>query len=328
MSAISFFVLISWYLLICSILINITRVLFSIFSSSSIFIWFIIEINLLSFIGIILFTTSSTIKNIRVKYFTFQVNASAILFFVLLINFYSLRILLKSIIFIICCKLGMAPIHVWFVRILSKLNWSLFLWISIPQKLIPLLIRSSVIDSYFIRYFLFISVFISTCYGITQTKNKKIMGASSVFRLNWIIYSIIRRLNSWLSFYLIYRLIRFILIFNYVSILKSVNIVGTLNIAKFMIVITIIFLGGIPPRPLFFIKIDLMVYGQYSILLVLSLILIVSSIVILYMYINLIINMLVSYNTYRLFYFSKSFPPLFYLFILLIFSSTFIFSLI
>jgi len=84
--------------------------------------WFIIELNLISFVGIILFSPGNKMKMIAIKYFTFQVNASVVLFLFILFKSLSLINLEIFIILILISKLGIAPIHIWFIRILSKLE--------------------------------------------------------------------------------------------------------------------------------------------------------------------------------------------------------------
>lgn len=91
-------------------------------SSSMIIIWFIIELNLISFIGIIMFFPRKTSKALAIKYFSFQVNVSVILFFIIIVKSQSRFNMGLIINIILIAKVGMAPFHMWFVSIISKVN--------------------------------------------------------------------------------------------------------------------------------------------------------------------------------------------------------------
>lgn len=142
------------------------------------------ELNLTSFVGILLFSSGKSIKRIAVKYFTFQVNASVILFFIILVKPYSQINIEVAIGVILMAKLGIAPSHTWFIRILSVLEWGSFMWMSIPQKVIPLFIMSVVVEISWFVQIIFASVLISTTHSMSQLKIKKVLAASSVFSLN------------------------------------------------------------------------------------------------------------------------------------------------
>jgi len=69
------------------------------------------ELNLISFIGIIIFFSRSLVKSIAIKYFSFQVNVSVILFFLILIKRLSTIRTLMLIVAILIAKVGIAPFH-------------------------------------------------------------------------------------------------------------------------------------------------------------------------------------------------------------------------
>ena len=230
-------------------------------------------------------------KMIAIKYFTFQVNASVVLFLFILFKSLSLINLEILIILILISKLGIAPIHIWFIRILSKLEWNIFLWISIPQKLIPLIIVRKLSEMGW-NIILIVSVIVSTIYGTAQVKIKKVLAASSVFRLNWLFLAILLNTNLWLVFFLVYRLMKSTLILSLLGVQKRIRY-SSLVLLKLISVLSIIGLAGIPPRPIFFLKLDVIINGIKSSIPITSLVVITASLTMLYMYMNTIISLIV-----------------------------------
>jgi len=252
------------------------------------------ELNLISFIGIIIFFSRSLVKSIAIKYFSFQVNVSVILFFLILIKRLSTIRTLMLIVAILIAKVGIAPFHLWFVSIISKVDWSVFLWMAIPQKLIPLLIMSVSILNTVPVLFLLISVAVSLAHRVIQLKIKKVVAISSVFSLNWIALSIITSYKEWTIFFTIYRILSLSFIVGFVKRVKSRSARQQLSKSTTWILVAgSLFLAGVPPSPLFFIKIRILADLIKEGLTYLSLTIIVSSLIILYIYVNLALNILV-----------------------------------
>ena len=179
----------------------------------------------------------------------------------------------------------------WFIRILSKLEWNIFLWISIPQKLIPLIIIRILLEIGW-NILLIVSTIVSTVYGTAQVKIKKVLGASSVFRLNWLFLAMLINTNLWIIFFLVYSTIKLTLIISLLAIQKRIRY-GSLAVLKLVSVISIIGLAGIPPRPIFFIKLDVFINGASIIIPFTILVVIICSLIILYIYINTIIRLMI-----------------------------------
>ena len=284
----------SWYLSFLAILLNSLRIILAYFSSSLIIIWFIIELNLISFIGVIMFFPRKIAKSIAIKYFSFQVNVSVILFLLVLLkgtfNVARATLMLR----ILITKVGIAPFHLWFVSIISKVEWPAFLWIAVPQKLIPLyMIRLSIINSVSILL-LVLSVAVSLAHRIMQLKIKKVVALSSVFSLNWILLSIISSSGSWSLFFIIYRFFSRVLVLTLAQTVKRSS--SCFQITKplsWLIIGLSLLLAGVPPRPLFFLKISIIVEMINQGLEFMSVVMITASLIVLFMYINLILNFLV-----------------------------------
>lgn len=206
----------------------------------------------------------------------------------------------------ILIKLGIAPFHLWILSIGAKLNLFLLLWLLIPQKLIPLSLLFNI--NYHRNLLLLAALIISTLHSLTQTKIKKIIIISSVFSINWIYIRIRIESNIWLIYFLTYSLISFnviIILSNDLSITQLRGFSYTSIINQKLIVLIILFISGIPPSPIFFLKIRIVYYLSSS-RWVIMLSIMLCSMIMIYIYINsLIFSSLISNKSYFIYLPSK-----------------------
>ena len=97
-------------------------------------IWIGIEIRILRFLLILMFSDLYQEHNNTVKYFLFQSIASIILLLSLSL-LGELKVLGTTIIMI---KLGIAPFHLWFISLINKVRIVNLIWLTVIQKIIPL----------------------------------------------------------------------------------------------------------------------------------------------------------------------------------------------
>ena len=107
-------------------------------SSSRFTLWLILEVNTLLLIGIIYLRPGGKKTSALVKYFTIQ-SLSSILFIyanasILVISNYSLVIRIISLLL----KLGIVPLHLWYLSLLQDLSWIRIFILSTVKKLLPL----------------------------------------------------------------------------------------------------------------------------------------------------------------------------------------------
>ena len=284
---------ISWYLSIVSILVNLLTITAALSSSSILILWFILELNLISFIGILLFYSSKYSKSVGVKYFSFQVNISVLLLFCLVVKDFRHNFLENLLLVVVAAKLGIAPFHIWFVSIMSKVEWSVFLWIAIPQKVIPLLLLSLSFPARAFSGLLMLAIFTSLAHRLIQTKIKKVMALSSVFSLNWVVLSSVNSKTLWVVFFIFYRVISIstiIIINRLVAVSQSSSLqVKAISLSTIVLIIT---LSGIPPRPMFFLKVSVLINLFSTGLTITGYFIIRASLIILYIYINICLNII------------------------------------
>lgn len=246
-----------------------------------------IELNIFTFIIILLrdFRHHSTGR--RLKYFSCQSIASVLILFALL------QPRVKHLVgLILLFKIGVAPLHFWFISMSKSVSPFIFIWISVPQKILPICIIY--ILDWGVSYncfWLLLRVPISTLNLIIQFKPMGVLAGSRVFSSNWVVVRRYYCLSLSIKFLLVYLLLQcYIIIYLGIPVWGNINSrIGPLY-SNLAIRLSLLIVGGLPPGPLFFIKIEildiLVSINSYWI----AIILIVSSSVCFFGYIN--INML------------------------------------
>nr|YP_010490448.1 NADH dehydrogenase subunit 2 [Ibla cumingi]UWM12934.1 NADH dehydrogenase subunit 2 [Ibla cumingi] len=227
----------------------------SVSSSSWFSAWLGLEINLLSFIPIIInLENNSMSSEAAVKYFLIQAIASS------LIIFSSLTFISQSnhiidnffqplIICSLAMKMGMAPFHFWFPEVMEGLSWINGLILLTWQKFAPLFLLSFFLGSSILIIFGMTSVTFGAFLGLNQTSLRKILCYSSISHLGWLASFIYFDSFMWVSYYAIYCLISFIIVVSMQ--LLNVNYFNQLlNLSteqKIIMSLNMFSLGGLPP---------------------------------------------------------------------------------
>lgn len=287
---------------------------FLVIRSSSWFIrWVGLELNLLSFIPVIITRKRVEDSECGIRYFLIQSIGSIILLFGVILNSISLEgiIGLRNlenisiiIIFIsLILKVGLPPFHYWFPEVVLRLDWISNIFLLTWQKLGPFILIRYVLEILNKYTFFFIVIFrilIGGLGGLNQTSVKKIMAFSSINHIGWMLSALYVSLRIWFIYYLIYSILRIciIIIFwsfniNYFSDLTNIRVRPVL---KSLIFINILSLGGLPPFVGFFPKwLVLEFMGLNNLWILISLIVFIT-IISLYFYMRLIFISIITYN--------------------------------
>nr|UKO33007.1 NADH dehydrogenase subunit 2 [Stenochironomus sp. 1CZ] len=228
--------------------------------------WMGLEINLLSFISLILKKNNFLIES-SIKYFLIQALASNILLFsIILFSFFLMKnnnnfiINLLNMLFILTLmmKIGMAPFHIWFIQISEKMNWINNLFLMTWQKLAPLILMS-----YCFNFLIFLilssyTIFVGTIGGLNQTSLRKLMAYSSINHLGWIILSMMINMNNFKIYFILYSILSITVMIMF-NLSKNFSI-KQLYSKNFSISFSLFFyfpilsLAGLPPLTGFFPK--------------------------------------------------------------------------
>ena len=249
--------------------------------------WRFIEVNLLAFIPFISLEKKANPHILGLKYFLTQALGSIFLLvsYVYIRNssaFFRLFFLLRII-----WKIGLPPFHFWFFRLSIDLNWIIFLVLNSWQKLLPLyILRKLQLQNW--EVIVLLSLFVAVSGTLFQSRIKKLIVFSSIFTGAWILASIISYSYLWFYILFIYSVLLGFFIRGFTSNkfeLKESQNYFILNLnEKFIQFLTLLVIAGIPPFIGFFIKTIILVILLNSGFLSLLIILVVTSIAIIYIY--------------------------------------------
>nr|QWT71654.1 NADH dehydrogenase subunit 2 [Simuliidae sp. Cyprus 2] len=240
----------------------ISGTLISISSNSWLGAWIGLEINLLSFIPLMIDTNNLLSTEAALKYFLTQALASAIflfssILFILQLNIFSMisinsNLITTVILSSLLLKSGAAPFHFWFPGVMEGLNWWNNLILMTWQKIAPLMLASYCLNFNFIFNIIILSIVIGSLGGLNQTSLRKLMAFSSINHLGWMLAAMMYSENLWLSYFIIYTYLSFtiVFIFNLFKFFHLNQLFSFYNqspLVKFSLFVSLLSLGGLPP---------------------------------------------------------------------------------
>lgn len=230
-------------------------------------LWIGLEINLLSFIPLIIKNNNNlNYSEAALNYFLVQAFASTIILFSIimeiirnkLIFFLTIRrtysnMPITIITLTLMLKLGAAPFHFWFPNVTENISWINCIILITWQKLAPIMILSYLTNmNYIFIIFIMISTLVGAVGGLNQTSLRKLLAFSSINHMGWIISATMFNENLWIIYFIIYSLLNLsvIYLFNifqifYLSQIYSLFINS--YFLKFRLLTSILSLGGLPP---------------------------------------------------------------------------------
>nr|YP_009171130.1 NADH dehydrogenase subunit 2 [Drawida japonica]AIR76355.1 NADH dehydrogenase subunit 2 [Drawida japonica] len=279
-------------------------------SSNWLIFWLSMEINLLSFIPIILTGSGNQETEAAIKYFLAQaLGSSAILVFstsLWNLESFSFSKLFSLILMVsILLKLGSAPCHFWYPSVMSSISWVSCFVLTTWQKLAPLCAISFFLMQKFSSSFLIfvgsLNAIIGGIMGLNQSKMRSIMAYSSIGHIGWMLSlsSIYMPISS-VVYFVVYSMLILPLFF----ILGLLNIYGLNNLNKtismaplliFVVSILFLSLGGLPPLTGFAPKM-MTIFLLVNVNSMFILFLILGSVLNLCFYLNIIMNLMLSSN--------------------------------
>nr|BDQ43888.1 NADH dehydrogenase subunit 2 [Amynthas tokioensis]BDQ44369.1 NADH dehydrogenase subunit 2 [Amynthas tokioensis] len=282
----------------------ITSTLMAMSSTNWMFLWASMELNLLSFIPILMSSKLNQEVEGSIKYFLAQALGSALLLTssIMLWSPYSIwpstmpLILMVSLLL----KLGSAPCHFWYPSVMASISWVSCTILSSWQKLAPLTIlvffTTQTLKS-IIPLMAGLNALLGGIMGMNQSQLRTIMAYSSIGHLGWMLsFMLMDKPLMTMLYFSIYCS----LIIPLFMIMNSLNLMATKQLSKismispttqFMVSILLISLAGLPPLTGFMPKL-LAITMLASLNSTLIMILIMGSLMNLFFYLNIIINMM------------------------------------
>nr|AOR07177.1 NADH dehydrogenase subunit 2 [Mesenchytraeus cf. pedatus SL-2017] len=275
-------------------------------SSNWMFLWAGMELNLLSFIPLILLTNSNQESEASIKYFLAQALGSSIMLMSSLSMWFynSIPLSYMSVVLFVSLmlKIGMAPCHLWYPSVMTSISWMSCLILSTWQKLAPLAVITFIMSSTFSNSILILAAMnaiIGGAVGMNQVHLRTIMAYSSITHMGWMIsLSSMNKLTTTMLYFMMYSILitPIFILFNKFSSNTSMDLNKLMSKApfmQFMIPLLLLSLGGLPPLTGFmpkWVAIETLSYTNPYILILL----IVGAMMNLYFYLNISFNMILT----------------------------------
>nr|YP_010594883.1 NADH dehydrogenase subunit 2 [Anastatus dexingensis]WAJ57481.1 NADH dehydrogenase subunit 2 [Anastatus dexingensis] len=160
-------------------------------SSSWISMWMIMEFNSMTFLMMMIFNKNMKYE-ITMIFFLIQ-SFNSYLFLMSSMNFFFFKFMNLIIWFSLISKMGIPPFYLWYIKIMSNLNWMNFFIMSSLQKIIPLIIMTNLMNMTKEKNFMFyslnlcLSILFSSFMFMNFSSLKIILTFSSIIQISWII---------------------------------------------------------------------------------------------------------------------------------------------
>nr|YP_009537987.1 NADH dehydrogenase subunit 2 [Litinga mimica]AYN60730.1 NADH dehydrogenase subunit 2 [Litinga mimica] len=280
--------------------------LISISSNSWMGCWIGLEINLLSFIPLISTPHNLLNSEASLKYFLTQSIASINFLFSILLSLFLMKNFFFNNIFSLIInssllmKMGSIPFHFWFPNVMEGLSWFNCFILMTWQKITPMILLSYYFNLNFLYFIMIFNVLIGAIGSFNQTSLRKLMAFSSINNLGWMISSIIISETLWMIYFIFYSIFTFIMCFLfYIINIFFINQLFFFNmnfLIKISIMINFLSLGGLPPFLGFFPKWIVINYLLNNNFFIISFIFIMSSLILLFVYIRIIYSSLLFFS--------------------------------
>lgn len=278
----------------------ISGTLITISSTSWISAWVGLELNLMSFIPLIIKKDNQYSSEATLKYFLVQALGSSILIFSIILSLLEIKVTHSIMLYALLLKLGAAPFHFWFPQVINGLLWSQIIVLITVQKAAPLFLLSCVFDNDLIIAFIFARSVLSARFGalggINQTSFRKVLAFSSINHVGWLLASVIINEYILVVYFLFYCFISgsIVLIFSYFQLFQFNQLINLLvpSEVKLLSIFSFLSLGGLPPFTGFVPKWIIIQKLADSLNMFLLVILLTSALVTLYFYLRISISSL------------------------------------
>nr|ALS46306.1 NADH dehydrogenase subunit 2 [Glycera cf. oxycephala FS21] len=286
-----------------------TGTLMSLSSNHWIYVWMGFEMNLMSFIPMILHSNSNQETEAAVKYFLTQaLGSSMILLAALSISFssfsvFSSNLMMLMITFSLMVKMGAAPFHFWLPQVMMSISWTSCMILATWQKIAPLFIIASIsstLSNKFMMSLGAIGAIIGGLGGLNQTHLRPLLAYSSISHLGWMMSATCISMYSTTIYFSIYALTTLsIMLIMYFNTTKSNYISSLTNTSLALsssLMILFLSLGGLPPLLGFFPKWIMIKSMIAQNMMMFTTFMILGSLISLFYYMSLFFNMYTNYS--------------------------------
>nr|URX56592.1 NADH dehydrogenase subunit 2 [Pennella sp. (in: crustaceans)] len=275
-----------------NILSSMSLNLFSVFlcMGSSSFFSFWVSLELSSFSFVLLFRIFSPRSGVfLLKYFLIQGVTSS---FFVWAYFNSIS---EGMVVALVAKMGLAPFHSWVLPLVENMNWDCWFIFMVMQKMVPIMFLTKIlISSIWSQGLAFLNILISCCCSFHLSSLRSLMFYSSLFNMAWVLLALPSVSGALLVFFMYC-----FIMWSVWSVLSSVGILylqQTYMLKEFSgeWMLTLINLMGFPPGAGFLIK--WVVAGLSYFSLPLLVLMLISSLWMIYIYMGMFMYMTFSFK--------------------------------
>nr|YP_010567874.1 NADH dehydrogenase subunit 2 [Lasmigona complanata]UZC55583.1 NADH dehydrogenase subunit 2 [Lasmigona complanata] len=258
--------------------------------------WVGLEMNMLGYIPFIFVKESSSESEAAVKYLIPQSLGSTIYLLAVIPLMFTNKV--QSLVMIaMCLKLGVAPFHFWFPTVMVNLQllpaFILLTW----QKITPILTINSfsTLPLEYVMPIAMISALWGGIGGMNQTDIRLLLTYSSIGHNGWMLaslYSTYTTMTIYMTTYMLINIsIYFLLLKKNTKSCKQLFFYGEPS-KTFMLAISILSLGGLPPFAGFLMKLLVLLHTKAEMIIIFSLI--IGALMSLFYYLSLTFATLLS----------------------------------
>nr|WOW98996.1 NADH dehydrogenase subunit 2 [Oecleopsis sp.] len=277
-------------------LMIILSTLISLNSNNWMTMWMTLEMNMFMFIPIM---SKNKMSDQPMKYLIIQSISSSIMLMSIISSSINDSNLKTSILLMtaLSIKMGMAPFHLWVPSIMTKLNWNKCIILTTLMKMSPMMISSQLIELKTFFMPMILSTIMGSTTGIKQTSLKKMMAYSSITNSTWMLLSFMMSKSIMILFSITYSMINILIMTSlkklsimYINQMSNMKTKENINLILLMLSIS-----GLPPTIGFFPK-WMILKELINLSTVLSSVLIFSSIISMYFYLQMITSNLTMFS--------------------------------
>nr|AWV84277.1 NADH dehydrogenase subunit 2 [Alarcta quadrimacula] len=265
--------------------------LISVSSNNWLSCWLGIEINLVSFMPIMMDSSSIYSSESMIKYFIVQSMGSSLLFLSIILGQSYFMFSEYIIVFGLMIKIGCPPFHMWFPSVMEGLSWENCFILSTIQKFAPMILISYLVMD-FMLVFIIMACIWGSIGGLSYSSLRSIIAYSSIYNLGWIIGGMSVFMHSWFIYFIIYSMTLFMMcyLFNLhnLNYLNQVFLIYNNFYDWLLMMVLFLSMGGLPPFfgfiPKMFMVYSLLDGGFYM----MCMFLLMSALIVLFFYLRVI----------------------------------------
>nr|YP_009239752.1 NADH dehydrogenase subunit 2 [Turritella bacillum]AMM72630.1 NADH dehydrogenase subunit 2 [Turritella bacillum] len=245
---------------------------FSLSSSHWLGVWAGLEVNLIGFLPMLVYSKKVLESESAVKYFVVQALGSSFLMFGSLLGYnlsFSWEVVSQSSFLVfsgglflvlgLFIKMGVFPFHFWLPSVMAGLSWMACLLLATWQKIAPIFLLASFlsVSTFYITFFLFCllgagSSMAGGLGGMNQTQIRALLAYSSIGHMGWMLFAICCGESSVKIYFLVYVLISICIFISLWAMdsgnLKNLSVLSLSSKGEvFSFLVMLLSLGGLPP---------------------------------------------------------------------------------